>query len=83
MNIFKRLFHRHNYKTLISKLQKIEVTYFYGESVTGKESPKTGVIVIRRCEECGDEEAFITDGQAISYINVDYAKTILDIKNNL
>jgi hypothetical protein len=81
MNIFKRLFHSHQYKTLISAPREFKISYYFNNSITSSsEDPsKIVVVAIRRCE-CGAEEAFISDGQMTTHINPEYAKMVLNYK---
>lgn len=75
MNIIKKLFHFHKWKTIKRIPWRVYTeTVTSGGSFVIREDDTDGAMVLQKCEICDVECAYITNGTVDSSIDVDYAK---------
>ena len=74
MNFFTKLFHRHNWQIVESKEIQTKMTHYLDGQQIGADEPRTGILVVRRCEVCGKENAYLSDGTHVTVVEVAWAK---------
>lgn len=80
MNFLRQIFHFHKWKTVVKKPMTTRRTSISYGVETEEEKTRNGFMVFQRCEVCGDEKAYLTDGTLIRNLEIEYSKSILGIE---